>query len=135
MGNFRKFTDQMEYSGEPSAKLYKNGKIRFNKVAGQLWFCDIEQVEIFVDESDGSTELGFKPAPETQDGTYSYGRDGKHGGHVSVRSVLSYYGIWHERMDESISVPVRCDENNGLIVVDLSEALDRWGRPSLKNAT
>lgn len=133
MSNFRKFTDQAEYSGEPSAKLYKDGKIRFNKIAGQLWFSDCEYIELFVDEE--GTELAFKPAPETKEGTYSYGRDGEHGGHVSVRSVLSYYGIWHERMDESISLPVRFDEEDNLIAVDLAEALERWGRPSMKNAT
>lgn len=135
MGDFRKFTDQNEYSGDPGAKLYKEGKIRFNKIAGQLWFRGCEQVEIHVDESDKGTELGFKPNPGTSDGTYSYGRDGEHGGHVSVRSVLSYYGIWHERMDESITIPVRFEESDGLVVVDLEEAIDRWGRPSMKNAT
>jgi len=132
MSRFRKFTDQMEFSGEPSAKLYKDGKIRFNEVAGELWFADCEYVEIFVDEE--GTELGFKPAPETRDGTYSYSKDGEHGGHVSIRSVLAHYGIWHERMDESIAVPVRYDEEHELIAVDLAEAIDRWGRPSLKNA-
>lgn len=133
MSDFRKFTDQMEYSGDPSAKLYKDGKIRFNKFAGLLWFSDCGNVELFVDE-DGS-ELGFKPAPETRNGTYSYGEDGEHGGHISVRSVLSYYGIWHERVDESIPLPVRYDDGSELVVVDLSEAIERWGRPSMKNAT
>lgn len=126
MSDFRKFSDQMEYSGEPSAKLYKNGKIRFNKIAGELWFSDTEHVEIFV--SDNSDELAFRPAPATREGTYSYGRDGKgHAGHLSVRSVLSKYGIWHERMDESIAIPVRYDDAEELVVVDLSEAVERWG--------
>lgn len=126
MTEFRKFTDQMEYSGEPGAKLYKDGKIRFNKIAGKLWFQDVEQVEIMVAET--GTELGFKPAPETREGTYSYGRDGEHGGHVSVRSVLTHYGIWHEAMDESIAIPVRWDEDEEMVVVDLGEAVDRWGK-------
>lgn len=132
MTEFRKFTDQMEFSGEPSAKLYKDGKIRFNKVAGKLWFNRCEYVEIFIDEE--GSELAFKRAPETKEGTYSYGKDGEYGGHISIRSVLAYYGIWHERVDESIALPVRYDERDELVVVDLAEALERWGRPSLKNA-
>lgn len=120
----------MEYSGEPSAKLYKNGAIRFNKIAGQLWFDSVEYVEIYV--SDDSDELAFKPAAASVEGTYSYSRDGEHGGHVSVRSVLPHYGIWHERMDESVALPVKYD--GGLIVVDISEAVDRWGRVSTGGA-
>jgi hypothetical protein len=123
----------MEFSGEPSAKLYKDGKIRFNNVAGKLWFQDCEHVEIYVDES--GSDLGFKPAAETTEGTYSYGRDGEYGGHISVRSVLAYYGIWHEKVDESIALPVRYDADENMVVVDLQEALERWGRPSLKDAT
>lgn len=126
MTEFRKFTDQTEYSGEPGAKLYKDGKVRFNKIAGKLWFEDVEQVEIFVAEE--GTKLGFKPAPETREGTYSYGEDGKYGGHISVRSVLTHYGIWHEAMDESIAIPVRWDEDKDMAVVDLAEAVERWGK-------
>jgi hypothetical protein len=130
MTEWRKFTDQMEYSGEPSAKLYKNGIIRFNKVAGQLWFSGVEHVEIYV--SDDTDELAFKPAPTTREGTYSYSRDGEHGGNVSVRSVLPHYGIWHERVDESVALPVRHDdEEHEMVVVDLSEPVERWGRPSI----
>lgn len=125
MNKFRKFTDQMEYSGEPGAKLYKHGQIRFNNIAGKLWFRDTEKVEIFVNEED--LELGFKPAPETREGTYNYGLDGEYGGHVSVRSVLSHFGIWHEKMDESIPLPTRYDEEEEMVVVDISEAVDRWG--------
>lgn len=132
MTEFRKFTDQMGFSGEPSAKLYKDGKIRFNNVAGKLWFDDCEYVEIFVDET--GSELAFKPAPGTTEGTYSYGKDGEYGGHISAQSVLAYYGIWHERVDESIALPVRYDTDNAFVVVDLAEALERWGRPSMKNA-
>lgn len=132
MSNFRKFTDQTEYSGEPGAKLYKSGKIRFNDIAGLLWFQGVGQVEIYVDE-DGK-EIGFKPAPAKREGTYSYSKDGEHGGNISVRSILAYHGIWHERMDESIAVPVRYDENEEMVVVDLSEAVDRWGRPSMHKA-
>jgi len=135
MPKFRKFTDQMEFAGEPSAKLYKDGKIRFNNTAGKLWFQDHNKVEIYVDESNKGTELGFAPAPDGTMGAYSYGEDGEYGGHVSVRSVLAYYGIWHEQVDESIPLPVRYDEEKELIVVDLAEAIERWGRPSLKNAT
>lgn len=133
MTEFRKFTEQMEFSGEPAAKLYKNGRIRFNNVAGALWFSECDHVEIFV--ADDADEIGFRPAPETREGTYSYGRDGDgHGGNVSIRSVLTHYGLWHERMDESIAVPVRYDDENDIIVVDISEAVDRWGRPSMRGS-
>lgn len=125
MGEFRKYTDQAEYSGEPSAKLYKHGQIRFNKIAGQRWFRDVEKVEIYVNDED--LELGFKPVSGTKEGTYNYGRDGEHGGNVSVRSVLSNFGIWHERMDESIPLPIRYNESEGMVVVDISEPVDRWG--------
>lgn len=127
MSKFRKFTDQSEYSGEPSAKLYKHGEIRFNKAAGALWFRDCDHVEMFVDEE--GTELGFKPAPETREGTYKYRRDSQSdGGAVAVRSVLTHYHIWHEAMDESVAIPVRHDEEEEMVVVDLSEAVDRWGK-------
>lgn len=126
MTKFRKYTDQMEYSGEPGAKLYKHGEIRFNKSAGALWFSDVEHVEIFVDEE--GDELGFKPASASVHGTYKYRRDSdSDSGNVSIRSVLTQYGLWHERMDESISVPARWDEDHELVAVDLSEAVERWG--------
>lgn len=125
MTEFRKFSDQREYSGEPAAKLYDNGRIRFNKIAGQLWFQDCDHVEVFV--SDG-VELGFKPAAETTHGVYKYVADGEYAGNVSIRSVLTNYGLWHERMDESIAVPVRYDDEEGLIVVDLSEPIERYSR-------
>lgn len=125
MNDFRKFTDQMEYSGEPGAKLYKHGELRFNSEAGKRWFRGVEHVEIFVSESE--TEIGIKPASETRPGTYKYRRDGQHGGAVAVRSVLSKYGIWHERMDESIALPVRYDKSGEMAVVDIGEAVDRWG--------
>lgn len=125
MTEFRKFTDQTAYADDPSAKLYKDGKIRINKTAGQLWFDGVEYVEIHVAES--GNELGFKPATAATHGTYSYMRDGEHGGHVSVRSVLTHYGIWHEQMDESIALPVRYDADTDMVVVDLSDAVERWG--------
>lgn len=127
MSDFRKFTDQMEYSGEPSAKLYMSGKIRFNKIAGRLWFDGVEYVEIFV--SDENDEICFKPATRSKEGTYSYSRDGEHGGHISIRSVLPYYGIWHERVDESVALPVKANDNG--VIVDISEPVERWGRPSV----
>jgi hypothetical protein len=125
MTEFRKFTDQREYSGDPVAKLYDNGRIRFNKIAGQRWFQDCDHVEIFV--SDG-VELGFKPAPETAHGTYKYVSDGEYAGNVSIRSALANYGLWHDRMDESVAVPVRYEENQEMVVVDLSEPISRWSR-------
>lgn len=126
MGEFRKFTDQAEFSGEPAAKLYKHGDMRFNKAAGDRWFRDVDYVEIFVDQS--GTEIGFKPAPETREGTYKYRRDSdSDSGNVAVRSVLSNYGIWHERMDESIALPIRYDESEEMPVVDIAEAVERWG--------
>lgn len=134
MSEFRKFTDQTEYTGEPGAKLYKDGKIHFNKTAGRLWFQDHDKVELYVDESDGGTELGFKPVPDGTTGAYSYGRDSEYSGHVSVRSVLTYYGLWHERIDESVAIPVRWDAGEGMVVVDFGEVVERWGRPSVKNA-
>lgn len=132
MTKFRKYTDQTEYSGEPAAKLYKHGEIRFNKTAGALWFSDCEHVEIFVDEE--GDELGFKPAPATKEGTYAYRRDSdSDSGNISVRSVLSQYGLWHKRMDESISLPLRWDDEHELVAVDLSEAMERWGVKSPDN--
>lgn len=125
MSDFRKFTDQMAYEGEPAAKLYKHGQIGFNRIAGLKWFQGVDRVEIFVDES--GTEVGFKPASDTTEGTYSFSSEGEHGGHVAFRSVLSKYGIWHERMDESIAVPVRYDDEHEMVVVDIAEAVDRWG--------
>lgn len=125
MSDFRKYTDQREYSGEPAAKLYDNGRIRFNKIAGQRWFTDCDHVEVFV--TDG-VELGFKPATASTPGVYKYVSDGEYAGNVSIRSVLSEYGLWHERMDESVAVPVRYDEGEELVVVDLSEPIRRWSR-------
>jgi len=125
MTQFRKFTDQMKYSGEAAAKLYDNGRIRFNKIAGQRWFSDCDHVEIFV--TDG-VELGFKPATETTHGTYKYVSDGEFAGSVSIRSVLTNYGLWHERMGESVAVPVRYDDKKELVVVDLSEPIERYSR-------
>lgn len=128
MSKFRKFTDQMEFTGEPGAKLYKHGDMRFNKAAGALWFSDCEHVEIFVDE-EGKRELAFQPAPETREGTYKYRRDSESdSGNVAVRSVLTHYSIWHEAIDESVALPVRYDEEGEMVVVDLSEAIDRWGK-------
>jgi len=121
----RKFTDQTQYTGEPGAKLYKNGAIRFNDIAGRVWFNNVDYVELFVD--DNGNDLGVKPANATKEGTYKFSPDGEHGGHVAVRSVLSHYGIWHEQMDESIAVPVRWDEDKEMVVVDLTEPVKRWG--------
>lgn len=132
MPEWRKYTDQTEYSGEPSAKLYKHGEIRFNQSAGDFWFADVEHVEIFVDEK--GDELGFKPAPPSREGVYKYRRDSDgNSGNISIRSVLSHYGLWHDRIDESIALPVRWDDENELVAVDLSEAIERWGMPSPKS--
>ena len=132
MTKWRKFSDQTEYSGEPGAKLYKHGEIRFNQPAGDIWFDGVKNVEIFVDEE--GNELGFKPAPASKEGTWKFRRDSDgNSGNVSIRSVLSRYGLWHERMDESIALPVRYDEESEIVAVDLSEAIERWGVKSPEN--
>ena len=132
MTKWRKYSDQTEYAGEPAAKLYKHGEIRFNQAAGDLWFSDCDHVEIYVSEEDD--ELAFKPAPESAGGTWGYRRDSDgNSGVISIRSVLSQYGLWHERIDESISVPIRWDDDGELVAVDLSEAVERWGMSSPKS--
>jgi hypothetical protein len=125
MTEFRQFTDQMQFAGEAQAKLYKHGVVAFNDEAGKRWFQGVDRVEIHV--SDG-TEVGFKPTTVDNTGTYAFTRESTgDGGHVAFRSVLSHYGVWHEKLDESVALPVRYDNDHGMVVVDLADVVDKHG--------
>lgn len=120
---FERFEDtgSMEASSEPRISLRKSGSIGISKAAMQNWFEDAEAVVLHFDED--NNKVGLEPVDEDEEHSYTITRS-EGGGSVTPSAFLNRYDLIP---DTTTRYAAEWDDENELVVADLSESIGTYG--------
>lgn len=116
-------------SNEPRVSLRKSGGIGINSAAMEQWFEDATHVKVYHDEE--NNRIGLQPFQEEVENSFKINRtEGSEGSTASGGVTPSRFLNENQLVpDVTTRYEADWDEDEGMVVVDLSESKGTYGSP------